>query len=49
MRALIAVAVLMSAATSVFANPGFPVPEPETLSLVGIAAVAMLVARRNKK
>ena len=49
MRTLLSIAVLMSASTSAFAAPGLTVPEPESLALVAIAAVAMLVARRNKK
>lgn len=49
MRALLSIAVLMSTAIPAFAGPGLNVPEPESLALVAAAAVAMLVARRNKK
>lgn len=49
MRALLSIAVLMSAAMPAFAAPVFNVPEPESLALIGIAAVAMLLVRRNKK
>lgn len=49
MRALLSIAVLMSTAISAVAAPVLNVPEPESLALVAAAAVAMLVARRNKK
>ncbi len=51
MRALLSIAVLMSAAMSAVAGPGGfnSVPEPESLGLLAIAAVAMLVVRRSKK
>lgn len=49
MRTLLSIAVLMSAAMPVFAGPTFPVPEPESLALMAVAAVAMVVARRRKK
>jgi hypothetical protein len=49
MRALLSIAVLMSTAIPAFAAPVLNVPEPESLALVAAAAVAMLVARRNKK
>lgn len=49
MRALLSIAVLMSTAIPAFAVPVLTVPEPESLALVAAAAVAMLVARRNKK
>jgi uncharacterized membrane protein YjjP (DUF1212 family) len=49
MRALLSIAVLMSAAASAIAGPVITVPEPESLALLGIAAVAMLVVRRIKK
>lgn len=49
MRALLSIAVLMSASVSAFAAPTFNVPEPESLALIAIAAVGMLLVRRNKK
>ena len=50
MRTLLSIAVLMSAAVPAFAAPGpFNLPEPESLSLLAIAAVAMLAVRRRKK
>lgn len=49
MRALLSIAVLMSTAIPAFAGLMLNVPEPESLALVAAAAVAMLVARRNKK
>lgn len=49
MRTLLSIAVLMSTAMPVFAGPTFPVPEPESLALIAVAAVAMIVARRRKK
>ncbi len=49
MRTLLSIAVLMLAAMPAFAAPAFNVPEPESLALIGIAAVAMLLVRRNKK
>jgi hypothetical protein len=49
MRALFSAAVLMSAALPVFAAPAFNVPEPESLALLAVAAVAMLAVRGSKK
>ncbi len=49
MRALLSIAVLMSTAIPAVAAPVPNIPEPESLALVAAAAVAMLVARRNKK
>lgn len=49
MRSMLSIAVLMSAAMPVFAGPVFNVPEPESLALIAIAAVGMLLVRRNKK
>ena len=48
MRTLLSFAVLLTSAMPVFAAPTFNVPEPESLALVAVAAVAMLVARRKK-
>lgn len=50
MRALLSIAVLMAAALPAVAGGGLnSVPEPESLSLLAIAAVAMLAVRRLKK
>ncbi|RDE50367.1 MAG: PEP-CTERM sorting domain-containing protein [Candidatus Accumulibacter meliphilus] len=49
MRALLATAVLLSAATPVFATPVLTVPEPESIALMALAAVAAFVAHRRKK
>jgi len=49
MRTLLSIAVLLSASMPAFALPVNQVPEPETLSLVAIAAVGLLLARRRKK
>lgn len=49
MRFLLSVAVMLTASLPALAAPTFnTVPEPESLALIGIAAVAMLVARRRK-
>jgi len=48
MRNLLSIAVLLVASMPAFAGPGFNVPEPEALSLLAIAGVAMMVARRRK-
>lgn len=47
MRTLLSIAVLFSTALPALAAPTF-IPEPESLSLLAVAAVAMLVARRRK-
>ncbi len=51
MRALLSILVLFSASLPAFGlePPTNGVPEPESLSLLGVAAVAMLVALRRKK
>lgn len=49
MRTLLSIAALLSLSAPVFANPAFPVPEPETLGLLAIAAVGMALVRRIKK
>jgi hypothetical protein len=53
MRTLLSILVLFSAALPVFGatvtDPPGILPEPESLSLLGVAAVAMLVALRRKK
>lgn len=49
MRALLSVAVLMSASAVAFAGPAFNVPEPETMGLLAVAAVGMMIVRRIKK
>lgn len=48
MRFLLSAAVMLTASLPALAGPQFNVPEPESLALIGIAAVAMLVARRRK-
>ena len=48
MRTLFSIAVLISASMPAFAGPSLNVPEPESLALIAVAAVAMLVARRRK-
>ncbi|WP_186407660.1 PEP-CTERM sorting domain-containing protein [Candidatus Accumulibacter aalborgensis] len=48
MRTLFSIAVLISASMPAFAIPTNPIPEPESLSLLAVAVVAMLVARRRK-
>ena len=49
MRSLLAIAVLMSTSLPAFAV--LQVPEPETLSLVGIAVLGLFLTRhfKNKK
>lgn len=50
MHKLFSVFALFSAAMPAFANPVLnTVPEPESLTLVAVAAVAMLIARRRQK
>ena len=48
---LIAVPLMYAISTFAYAGPTAPpLPEPETLALVGIGAVALFIARwRNKK
>ncbi len=45
MRALFSAVVLFSASAPAFA---VVVPEPETLALLGVAAAAIILARRKK-
>jgi hydrogenase/urease accessory protein HupE len=47
MRALLSIALLMSAAVPAFAD--FNLPEPESLSLLAIGGLGLLVALRRKK
>ncbi|MBK7674156.1 MAG: PEP-CTERM sorting domain-containing protein [Candidatus Accumulibacter sp.] len=50
MRTLLSILALFSASLPAFGiDPITPVPEPESLSLLGVAAAAMLVALRRKK
>ena len=50
MRALLSILVLFSASLPAFGvSVSNGIPEPESLSLLGVAAVAMLVALRRKK
>jgi hypothetical protein len=48
MRTLLSILVLFSASLPAFGIAN-GIPEPESLSLLGVAAVAMLVALRRKK
>ncbi|WP_291992059.1 hypothetical protein [Candidatus Accumulibacter sp. ACC003] len=48
MRTLLSFAVLLSAAMPVLADP-IPVSEPESLSLIALAGVAMAVALFRKR
>ena len=48
MRALLTISILMSVAFPAFADIGI-IPEPETLSLLGIGVAGLLLARRSKK
>lgn len=48
MRILIQLLVLLAAPITVYADT-FPLPEPETLSLLGIGAVAMLLTTMRRK
>lgn len=50
MRTLLSIAVLMAASLPAVAGGGLnPIPEPESLSLLAIAAVALIATRRIKK
>ncbi len=50
MRTFLSITVLMAAALPVLADGDLnPLPEPESLALLAIAAVAMLAVRRRKK
>ena len=40
---------LVSVPAIAFAGPGIPLPEPETLALLAIGAVALLIARRKRR
>ena len=48
MRAFVAVSLLMSIAAPAFADFNL-LPEPESISLLAVGAVALLVALRRKK
>jgi len=47
MRALLSIAVLMSTAMPVFARADLP--EPSSITLLGIGALGLLVALRKRK
>ena len=49
MRKLTSLLVLALVSAPVFAGPGFNVPEPEVISLLGVGALAFFASRRNKK
>ncbi|WP_083845741.1 PEP-CTERM sorting domain-containing protein [Thiocystis violascens] len=50
MRQFVALMLLSVATAPVFAAGGLnPVPEPESLALLGIGALALFVSRRVKK
>ena len=40
---------IFSAVPAAYAQPGHPLPEPETLGLVAIGALALLVSRFRKR
>ncbi len=42
-------AIFLVTATPAFALPSNPVPEPETLALIAVGAVAAILASRRKK
>ncbi len=49
MRALLSIAVLMSASVAAVAGGGLnTVPEPESMALLALAGVAMLLVRGKK-
>lgn len=48
MRALLSIVALMTVAFPAFADLN-PIPEPETLALLGIGVAGLLLSRRSKK
>jgi hypothetical protein len=46
---LIAIPLMYLISTFAYGPPAAPLPEPETLALVGIGAVALFIARWRKK
>lgn len=48
MRKLFSILVLMLVSASTFAGP-VDLPEPETLSLLGLGLAALMLSRRSKK
>ncbi|MFO1320252.1 MAG: PEP-CTERM sorting domain-containing protein [Burkholderiales bacterium] len=49
MRTLLSIVSLLAVASPAFALPTARVPEPETLVLLGVAAVAAFLVARKKK
>jgi hypothetical protein len=52
MRTLLSIAILLLTAAPAFAQlqpPDATIPEPGVISLIGIGALAVLIARRGKK
>jgi hypothetical protein len=49
MRILLSIAILLLTAAPAFAQFDATIPEPGVISLIGIGALAILIARRGKK
>lgn len=49
MRQLASILVLMTISTWAYGPPAAPLPEPETLPLLAIGAIAFMIAGRKKK
>jgi hypothetical protein len=45
----VAASILVAVPAIALAGPGLPVPEPETLALLAIGAVALIVARWKRR
>jgi len=46
---LMAASLLMAIPATALAGPGIPLPEPETLGLLAIGAVALVIARWRRR